>query len=287
MDEIQNVTNLILHTPLGGIRINPVTGLTSLFIVVFIGVFSWLGTRKLKSVPGAFQSLLEMIVEAFAGLVTDTMGEDGRKYTNFALALFLFIFLSNIVGIAPVCIAVPFFIVAVGSMLMGRFQFGAALTVFLALAGGILYLNTQHVLPFTFAEPTRDLNVPFALALLTFVMCNYAAVKKKGAWAYFKEFADPFVFMLPLNIIGELAKVVSHSFRLYGNILGGAIIIAIISELAKFIILPVGLNFFFGIFVGGIQAFVFTMLAITYIAVATATDEEEESADAKELQEVQ
>jgi F-type H+-transporting ATPase subunit a len=70
-----------------------------------------------------------------------------------------------------------------------------------------------------------------------------------------------------LDIIGEASKVVSISFRLFGNILGGAIIILVVSSLVKFVIFPVGLNLFFGMFVGTIQAFVFTMLALTYIGV--------------------
>jgi F-type H+-transporting ATPase subunit a len=73
--------------------------------------------------------------------------------------------------------------------------------------------------------------------------------------------------MAPLNIIGELAKVVSISFRLYGNILGGSIIILIVSHLIYGVILPPVLTCFFGLFVGSIQAFVFTMLTVVYISV--------------------
>jgi len=75
--------------------------------------------------------------------------------------------------------------------------------------------------------------------------------------------------MAPLNIIGELAKVISISFRLFGNIMGGAIIIIVVSHMVYNLVLPPFLNAFFGLFVGTIQAFVFTMLTITYIAVAT------------------
>ena len=71
--------------------------------------------------------------------------------------------------------------------------------------------------------------------------------------------------MIIINIIGELSSVVSHSFRLFGNILGGFMIITIVSSLVKFIGIPVLLLGFFGLFAGLVQAFVFTMLAITYI----------------------
>jgi len=73
--------------------------------------------------------------------------------------------------------------------------------------------------------------------------------------------------MAPLNVIGELAKVVSISLRLYGNILGGAIIILVVSDLVYSVAIPPFLNVFFGLFVGTIQAFVFTMLTLVYISV--------------------
>jgi F-type H+-transporting ATPase subunit a len=74
-------------------------------------------------------------------------------------------------------------------------------------------------------------------------------------------------FMLPLNLIGEIAKVVSISFRLFGNIMGGSIIILVVSYLSYSVLLPPFLNAFFGLFVGTVQAFVFTMLTLVYISV--------------------
>jgi F-type H+-transporting ATPase subunit a len=73
--------------------------------------------------------------------------------------------------------------------------------------------------------------------------------------------------MMPLNVIGELAKIISISFRLFGNVMGGSIIILVVSYLTYSIVLPPFLNAFFGLFVGTIQAFVFTMLTVVYISV--------------------
>ena len=73
--------------------------------------------------------------------------------------------------------------------------------------------------------------------------------------------------MLPLNIIDVLSRVVSISFRLFGNIMGGAIIILVVSQLVYSLVLPPLLIAFFGLFVGTIQAFVFTMLTVVYISV--------------------
>jgi F-type H+-transporting ATPase subunit a len=116
-------------------------------------------------------------------------------------------------------------------------------------------------------EPTKDLNTPLSLGLMGFVIAHHAGIKSKGLKAYLKEYCSPIFFMLPLNVIGEIAKVVSVSFRLFGNIMGGSIIILVVSYLSYNLILPPLLNAFFGLFVGTIQAFVFTMLTVVYISV--------------------
>ncbi len=119
------------------------------------------------------------------------------------------------------------------------------------------------------------------------VIATYCGIRIKGIRTYFEELLGPLwsqedaagsalimgklsaLFFFPLNIIGELAKVVSISFRIFGNILGGGIIIIVISNLIwYFSPMLVGMNLFFVFFVGMVQAFVFTMLTLTYIAVA-------------------
>ena len=116
-------------------------------------------------------------------------------------------------------------------------------------------------------EPTKDLNTPLSLGILGFFIAHFAGIKKKGLKAYLKSYFEPIFFMMPLNLIGELAKVVSISFRLFGNIMGGSIIILVVSYLTYSVILPPFLNAFFGLFVGTIQAFVFTMLTTVYISL--------------------
>ena len=129
--------------------------------------------------------------------------------------------------------------------------------------------NIIGSIPLT-VEPTRDLNVPIGHMLAVLVVVHFEAIRVKGIKAYLASYNEPFIVMMPLNIIGEIAKGVSLAFRLFGNILGGAIIIMVISFLMKYVVVPVGLNMFFGLFVGTIQAFVFTMLGMTYMAVAIA-----------------
>lgn len=135
-----------------------------------------------------------------------------------------------------------------------------------ALMMFLLMCNWIGVIPY-FSEPTKDLNTPLALGLMGFFIAHHAAIKAKGIKAYIKGYCDPIIFFAPLNVIGEIAKVVSISFRLFGNIMGGSIIILVVSHLLYYLVLPPFLNFFFGLFVGTIQAFVFTMLTLVYISV--------------------
>jgi F-type H+-transporting ATPase subunit a len=116
-------------------------------------------------------------------------------------------------------------------------------------------------------EPTKDLNTPLSLGLIGFFIAHYAGIRVKGLKEYSRAYIDPMFFMLPLNLIGEIAKVVSISFRLFGNIMGGSIIILVVSYLSFNLVLPPFLNAFFGLFVGTVQAFVFTMLTLVYISV--------------------
>jgi len=119
-------------------------------------------------------------------------------------------------------------------------------------------------------EPTKDLNTPLSYGILGFVLAHHAGIKAKGIKTYLKDYCEPMFIMAPLNVIGELAKVISISFRLFGNIMGGSIIILVVSYLTFNLVTPPFLNAFFGAFVGTIQAFVFTMLTLVYIAVQVA-----------------
>lgn len=130
----------------------------------------------------------------------------------------------------------------------------------------LLLSNIWGVIP-TFHEPTKDLNTPLGLGFLGFFVAHYSGIKYKGFKGYLKEYFQPIFFMFPLNVIGEIAKVVSISFRLFGNIVGGAIIILVVTNLVYSLVLPPFLLVFFGLFVGSIQAFVFTMLTLVYISV--------------------
>jgi len=132
----------------------------------------------------------------------------------------------------------------------------------------IFFSNWAALLPIPgISEPTRNLNVPLGMGLMALTVVHFNSMRKKGIIDYVKGYCEPIVFMMPLNVIGEVSKIISISFRLFGNIFGGAIITIVVSALTYYVIVPVGLNMFFTMFAGTIQAFVFTMLSLTYLAL--------------------
>ncbi len=133
----------------------------------------------------------------------------------------------------------------------------------LTVATFILLANLISVLP-GFESPTVDLNTTASLAFLVFIVAHASEIKHKGLKSYVKAYFLPFWWLFPLNVVGEISKLISHAFRLYGNILGGGIIIGIFYMFLPYA-LPVPLMGWFGVFMGVIQTAVFTLLAIAYI----------------------
>jgi F-type H+-transporting ATPase subunit a len=131
---------------------------------------------------------------------------------------------------------------------------------------------------------TADVNTTFALAGITFFLVHYNSIKAKGIGGYLRHMSAPYPFMLPINIVGELAFPISLSFRLFGNIAGGMIIMALIftglesvSESLRMgipfleFLIPLPANLFFDIFEPILQAFVFTMLTMVFISLNNMT----------------
>jgi F-type H+-transporting ATPase subunit a len=230
--------------PLGGLNI--VTVFNAAFVMLLILGLSWLAVRKRSVIPGRAQMCLELFTGVFDGLVTSSLEletrEKNRRFFPLIATLFIFLMISNFVGFLP-----------------------------------------THI----FEEPTADINCTLGLGILGMTIATFCAIKAKGFGGYFEELLGPMwhqpeatggakiagkvsaLFFFPLNIIGEMAKVVSISFRLFGNIIGGSIILIVVSNLVyNFSLLSIGMDLFFVFFVGAVQAFVFTMLTLTYIAVA-------------------
>ncbi len=221
MGELGKIHQLIIPFWGHNITINLEVILMTWIVITVLIVLGLFTSKKKSILPGPIQALGELIVSLLYSLAEDALGEDLAKiYAPLICALFMFLLLSNWLGIIP------------------------------------------HL-----EEPTKDLNTTLGLGTMGFVIAHYAGIKSKGFKAYIKEYFQPIFFMMPLNLIGELAKIVSISFRLFGNIMGGSIIILVVSYLTYSVVLPPFLYAFFGLFVGTIQAFVFTMLTVVYISV--------------------
>lgn len=132
---------------------------------------------------------------------------------------------------------------------------------------GLFLLSANLIGLATLRPPTSDLSTTLALATIVFVLTQYYGIKERGLISYLKGFARPLPLMLPLNIIGELANPFSMAFRLFGNILGGVIIIGLLYRAAP-VLIPVPLHIYFDIFAGIIQTFIFIMLAMVFISMA-------------------
>jgi F-type H+-transporting ATPase subunit a len=221
MEEMGKIYQLVIPVPGHSIILNLNTIVMAWIVFGIIILFGFLVARKPKIFPSTLQVLGELIVSQLYGLAEDALGkESGKKFGPLVCALFMFLLISNWLGMIPLL-----------------------------------------------EEPTKDLNTPLSLGIMGFVIAHYVGIKSKGFKKYMEAYLEPFFFMAPLNLIGELSRIVSISFRLFGNIMGGSIIILVVSYLTYSVITPPFLMAFFGLFVGAIQAFVFTMLTIVYISV--------------------
>jgi F-type H+-transporting ATPase subunit a len=221
MGELGRLHQLIINVMGYKVAFNLEVILMTWIVIGVLLFFGYAASRKRALLPGPVQVLGELFVSVLYQLTEDALDKElAKKYGPLTIALFLFLLLSNWLGIIP-------------------------------------HLD----------EPTKDLNTPLSLGLMGFCIAHHAGIKSKGLKQYLKEYCEPIFFMAPLNIIGEFAKIISISFRLFGNIMGGSIIILVVSYLTYSLVLPPFLNAFFGLFVGTVQAFVFTMLTVVYISV--------------------
>ncbi|HOK53284.1 MAG TPA: F0F1 ATP synthase subunit A [Armatimonadota bacterium] len=213
-------------------------------VIIALTLIAYLGTRKLKKVPGPLQNLLEMAGSSLYNFVEGVIGPEGRKYAPFLATLFFYISIMNIMGLIP-------------------------------------FLRA----------PTSGLNMTIALALTAFGYVQLQAIRANGFWGYIKHFmGEPLwlaPLMFPIHVIGELAKPLSLSLRLFGNVFGEEKIIVILAGLSPFIIQPwlkvVPIHFpmvVFAVFTSVIQALIFTILTAGYITVLISHEQEEEVREA-------
>jgi len=135
----------------------------------------------------------------------------------------------------------------------------------------ILVSNILTVIP-GFLAPTASLSTTAALAICVFVVVPVYGIRRRGLRGYLRQYIEPTLFMLPFNIIGELSRTLALAVRLFGNIMSGTKIVAILLALAP-LLFPVFVHAL-GLLTGVIQAYIFAVLAMVYIASATRAQDE-------------
>jgi F-type H+-transporting ATPase subunit a len=214
---------------------------------LMIALAVYLRSRYSERNPGKFQTALEWIIEFLQGLIKDTLGAKPINIGPIAISMFFFILVSNLIGLLPV-----------------------------------------------FKSPTNDINTTIALALFSIFLLHYYSIRFRSFRGYIKHYfsivqprwTGPWgwtrIVFAFLEGIQEASRPITLSFRLYFNIFVGELMVALIISLLPAVVAPFfgGVWLLFSIFVSLVQAFIFTMLTIAYIAMGTDVEHEEEHGEA-------
>lgn len=257
---------------IGGFAITNTLLATWLSMLVLV-VGSLLVTRKLKMIPTGVQNLVEWGLEVLLNLVESVGGSRGRQFFPLVATIFIFLLVSNWMGILPGFASVG---------LIHEAHDGGHEIHQVSILGfhiNLLQAETvgEHETGWTvfsfFRSAATDLNTCLALALISVVMTQVVGFRAQGL-RYFSKFVNFRGPMGPIDMIvglletvSELAKIVSFSFRLFGNIFAGEVLLAVMAFIIPYLIsVPfMGLE----IFVGFMQAFVFAFLTLIFMHMAT------------------
>ena len=255
--------------PIFNIGSFPVTNslLNSWVVILIIIIFALFLKAKIKPIPRGLQNMLEAMIESLLDTFDSVTGsrEKTLKFFPLVFSFFIFILLNNWLGLLP----------GVGSV------------------GQVISEHGEKVFVPLFRSATADLNTTLALASIGVVISHIFGIIFIGAWNYLNKFINlkaileipktvlknPTVLIVNpiklfvgfLEIIGEIAKVASLSFRLFGNIFAGEVLLASMAAILAFG-LPIPFMFL-EVLVGLIQALIFAMLVLTYLTVMTTAEE--------------
>ncbi len=222
--------------------------------MVVILIFCFFATRKATSgKPTGAQNVLEWLFDFIRSMISESVDwKKGGSLFSYLVTLIMFLFFANMLGLVP------------------NITFGIFHNVHFA------QLNEIFSGP-TFSSPTADVNTTGALAILTLILFNAYGFKFHKV-KYLKHFIEPFAFFLPINIVELVAKPMTLAMRLFGNIFAGEVLIKLILSLPGLALIaggvilnPIWLGF--SVFVGVIQAFVFTALTLAYVNQSIGSDE--------------
>lgn len=223
------------------------TILTAWLTILILVVLVTLSTRKLKLIPSKMQSVVELLVGGLYSYVEETLEnkQATKRYFPIIATIFIFVLAMNWVGLLP------------GVTSIGYFAEGSS--------------GNSELIPF-FYPAASDLNITIAIALIAVFTVEVAGVLTLGFWRYggkFINFSSPLAFIIGLiELVSEIARLVSFSFRLFGNIFAGKVLLLVIMLFVPYI-LPVPIMAY-EMFVGVIQAAIFAVLTLFFIKLAIA-----------------
>lgn len=247
--------------PWGGTLIFTNSMLQTLLVVVGLTIFFAIATRKMNLVPKGAQNAAEAIVELLLGLVEGTAGKRvGRRIFPLIATLFIFILVANYSGLLPG-------VGTIGKCVTVTTEEASGSGLPTPESAGYCPPHTEFV-PF-FRAPNADLNTTLAMALLAIVVVQVAGIASHGIGGYLKEMATPW-YLTPIHIISELSRIISLSFRLFGNIFGGEVLVTVMFVLLGGIFFGIAAFIFVGVelLFGLIQALIFSILTLVFIANA-------------------
>jgi len=236
--------------------------------IIILFVLFYFGIRRRDLIPSGWQNFIEWMVESLLGLVESVSGkEKGRKFFPIVAPFFFFIFVANLLDVIPGVDTVGWLDHKPGdpAPLLGFFIIDRA--------------SSNHIIPWI-RPATTDLNLTLAMALVSVAITQIFGFISLGAGVHLNKYINvkalrrgglgivEFIVGL-LEIVSELSRLISFSFRLFGNIFAGSILLAVFAFLlpavANIIFIP------FEIFIAGIQAFVFAFLTLLFLELGTTS----------------
>lgn len=222
---------------IGGLTFNMSTVLMTTVTCVIVFLICFIGTRRLSMRPSGLQNFLEWVVDFVRGIVKANMDwKTGGRFTALAFTLLFFVFVANMLGI-------PF---------------------------EIYHKETHEV---WWKSPTSDPALTLSLAAFVIILTHVYGIRMKGFGEYARDYFRPVPFLFPFKIIEEFANTLTLGMRLFGNVFAKEILMVLLVGLATsgvvwgvLAFIPTMIWQAFGIFIGTLQAYIFAMLAMVYMA---------------------
>ena len=246
MDLNQEITEALKFTQVASFKIFGIqiaineTLIISWIVMAILIIASLILTRRLKIIPRGPQALVEAAVEFLNNFSRQQFGRSAYFFGPYIGALFLFLLVANIIPVlSPVSVSI---------------------------AG-------HHFKPlFTIKPPARDINFTAALAIITILMVLVSGIKARGIKGWLKNLLHPVPMMLPFNLLEYIIRPASLCLRLFGNILGGFVIMRLIEAVLPAVLPPI-VSLWFDFLDGLIQALIFAFLSTLFIAEAIQAEE--------------